>query len=84
MVDREGKIVLVNREIERLFGYAREELLGQPIERLVPKGTQAGHVVLRQGFFANATARMMGGREVIGRCKDGREVAVEVGLNPLQ
>ncbi|HYL56323.1 MAG TPA: PAS domain S-box protein [Gemmatimonadales bacterium] len=85
MVDREGRIVLVNREIERLFGYRREELLGQPIDMLVPEGTRARHPSLRGTFHANPQVRAMGaGRELFGRRKDGREVPVEIGLNPLE
>jgi PAS domain S-box-containing protein len=85
MVDRNGKIVLVNREIERLFGYTREELLGQPIERLVPEPTRDGHAALRGGYFGNPQGRAMGaGRDLFGRRKDGREVPIEIGLNPLE
>src|SRR5690348_13258194 len=72
MVDREGRIVLVNREIERLFGYRRDELLGQPIDMLVPQGTRARHPSLRATFHANPQVRAMGaGRELFGRRKDG-------------
>ncbi|HEV2749159.1 MAG TPA: PAS domain S-box protein [Gemmatimonadales bacterium] len=85
MIDREGKIVLVNREIERLFGYGREELFGQTIETLVPEEVRARHPTLRGGFFAHPQARAMGaGRELFGRRKDGREIPVEIGLNPLE
>ena len=85
MIDREGKIVLVNREIERLFGYDREALLGQSIETLVPQQVRARHPTLRGGFFAHPQARAMGaGRELFGRRKDGREIPVEIGLNPLE
>ena len=85
VVDRDGKIVRVNREIERLFGYTREELLGQPIERVVPERTRDGHPALRDGYFGNPQARAMGaGRDLFGRRKDGREVPVEIGLNPLE
>ena len=85
MVDRNGRMVLVNREIERLFGYHRDELLGHPIEVLVPDGTRARHPALRAVFLANPQTRAMGaGRELFGRRKDGREVPVEIGLNPLE
>lgn len=85
MVDRDGKIVLVNREIERLFGYRREELLGQPIERLVPFGARERHPKFRSEFYAAPQSRAMGaGRDLFGRRKDGSEIPVEIGLNPIE
>ena len=84
MVDRSGTIVLVNSQIEKLFGYRREELIGQPLEILVPVRFRVGHPAYREGFFGEARARLMGsGRELFGRRKDGSEVPVEIGLNPL-
>ena len=85
MVDREGRMVLVNREIERLFRYTRGELLGQPIEVLVPQQTRARHPGFRADFFANPQSRAMGaGRDLFGRRKDGVEIPVEIGLNPIE
>jgi PAS domain S-box-containing protein len=85
MIDRSGKIILVNREIERLFGYAREELLGQPIERLVPSRLRERHPGFRTDFFLHPQARSMGaGRDLFGVRKDGVEFAVEIGLNPIE
>src|SRR6266568_4865516 len=85
MIDRAGKIVLVNREIERLFGYGREELLGHPIERLVPRRFQDGHPAFRTDFFTHPQTRTMGaGRELFGMRKDGVEFPVEIGLNPIE
>lgn len=85
MVGQDGKIVLVNREIERLFGYGREELLGQPVELLVPRAVQERHPGLRTGFMANPETRAMGsGRDLFGRRKDGQEIPVEIGLNPIE
>ncbi|HET7040680.1 MAG TPA: PAS domain S-box protein, partial [Gemmatimonadales bacterium] len=84
MVDAEGKIVLVNREVERLFGYTREELLGRSVETLVPTRFRGGHPGFRAGFHQDPQARMMGaGRELYGLRKDGVEVPVEIGLNPI-
>jgi len=84
MVDASGSIVLVNRELERLFGYSREELLGQPIELLVPERFHRGHPIDREAFFRHPQARAMGtGRELHGVRKDGSEFAVEIGLNPI-
>jgi PAS domain S-box-containing protein len=84
MVDSEGRIVLVNREIERLFGYPREELLGQPAELLVPEGLRDGHRGFRAQFFTAPQVRAMGaGRDLYGRRKDGSQVPVEIGLTPV-
>lgn len=84
MVDARGAIVLVNREIERLFGYSREELIGQSIERLVPDGVRERHPGFRTEFFTHPQTRSMGaGRDLYGRRKDGTEVPVEIGLNPI-
>ena len=85
MVDRRGVIVLVNRETERLFGYTRNELVGQSIERLVPDRFKNSHPDMRQGFLANPQARAMGaGRDLFGVHKDGSEIPVEIGLNPIE
>ncbi|HEU5393934.1 MAG TPA: MASE1 domain-containing protein, partial [Candidatus Methylomirabilis sp.] len=85
MVDQEGRIALVNRQVERVFGYPEAELLGQPIERLVPERFRGDHPGHRGRFFAEPQARPMGaGRDLFGRRKDGSEVPVEIGLNPVQ
>lgn len=85
MVDREGRIVLVNSTAERLFGYPRQELLHQPIEMLVPERFRGAHPGHRRDFFAAPQARAMGaGRDLYGLLKDGREVPIEIGLNPLK
>jgi PAS domain S-box-containing protein len=85
MVDQSGKIVLVNAQIEKSFGYSREELLGQPIELLVPERYRQHHSSYRVAFTANPTTRPMGaGRDLFGRRKDGNEFPVEIGLSPLE
>ena len=85
MVDPAGQIVLVNQEIERLFGYGRDELLGQRVEMLVPQQLRARHPQLRATFHANPQARPMGaGRDLFGRRKDGGEIPVEIGLTPIE
>ena len=84
MVDTEGRITLVNAQAEAVFGYAREELLGHPIEMLVPERLRSHHAGDRHGYFGDARARPMGaGRELFGRRKYGSEVPVEIGLNPI-
>jgi PAS domain S-box-containing protein len=85
MVGQEGKIVLVNAQIEKSFGYMRDELLGQPIEMLVPARFRAHHCDYRDGFIADPAARPMGtGRDLYGLRKDGSEFPVEIGLNPVE
>jgi PAS domain S-box-containing protein len=85
MVNDAGEIVLVNSETERLFGYRREELLGQSIEVLVPASSRESHPALRSAFFADPRARRMGaGRDLRAQGKDGSEFPVEIGLNPVE
>jgi PAS domain S-box-containing protein len=84
MADRHGRIVLVNRKGEELFGYRREELINEPIERLVPEQFRRGHPDHVAGFLRTPSARPMGvGRELFGQRKDGTQVAIEIGLNPI-
>ena len=85
MVNEHGVMTLVNSQTEQLFGYSRAELLGQPVEMLVPERFWALHPRHREGFFQTPTTRAMGaGRDLFGLCKDGREVPIEIGLNPLR
>ncbi|MCO5167966.1 MAG: PAS domain S-box protein [Planctomycetes bacterium] len=85
VVDRAGRVVIVNRLTERLFGYTRDELVGQPVELLVPDRYRAGHVDDRDRYFAEPRTRPMGaGRELTGQRKDGSEFAVEISLSPLR
>ncbi len=85
MVDSAGSIVLVNAEAERLFGYARHELLGQRVEVLVPERSRGEHPRLRSQFLAAPEARRMGaGRDLFGLRKDGSEFPVEIGLSPIE
>ena len=84
-VDAEGRLLLVNREIERMFGWTREELLGQPMELLLPRRYRGAHVGLRDGYIQAPTARPMGsGRDLRGIRRDGSEFPVDVGLRPVQ
>jgi len=85
MMNEAGTIVLANAQIEALFGYPRDELLGQRLEMLVPERFRAHHPDLRKAFFGDPKTRAMGaGRELYGLRKDGTEVPIEIGLNPLQ
>jgi PAS domain S-box-containing protein len=84
LVDSGGRIVLVNPETERLFGYPRNELLGQLVEVLVPERFHLAHPALRSGYFAAPVTRTMGsGRELSARRKDGSEFPVEISLSSL-
>lgn len=85
LVDERGTIVLVNAQIERFFGYSRDQLVGQPVERLIPERYRGRHGAFREGFFAQPQSRSMGvGRELFGLRQDGSEFPVEIGLSPLQ
>jgi PAS domain S-box-containing protein len=84
MVDQWGRIVLVNAETEKLFGYPRGELLGNLVEVLVPQRFRDPHPAYRVGYLVAPEARSMGvGRDLFGLRKDGSEMPVEIGLNPI-
>jgi two-component system, cell cycle sensor histidine kinase and response regulator CckA len=83
-VDPRGSIVLANRRAEELFGYGREELLGGPIEILLPESKRGAHVRQRSEYFSQPRPRPMGiGMELSGRRKDGAEFPVEVSLSHI-
>jgi diguanylate cyclase (GGDEF)-like protein/PAS domain S-box-containing protein len=84
MINQLGQISLVNHQTEKLFGYDRKELLGQNIDMLVPESVRKVHPRHLIDFFKNPETRAMGsGRELTGRHKNGSEIPIEIGLNPI-
>lgn len=85
VVDEGGRIVLVNEHAEQVFGYPRGELLGTPVEHLVPSARRAGHASQREEYQRSPHRRPMGiGMELSGRRKDGSEFPVEISLSPVE
>ncbi len=83
--DEEGTIVLINKQAEALFGYSRDELIGQRVEILVPDPARERHPELRTEFHEDPARRHMGvGRELKARCKDGSELPVDITLSPIE
>ena len=84
-IDREGQIVLVNGQTETLFGYARAEMLGQPVEMLMPERLQGLHTHHRSSYVEMPRIRPMGANlELLGRRKDGSEFPIEISLGPIE
>jgi PAS domain S-box-containing protein len=84
-VDREGRIVLLNAATEAIFGYDREQLLGQPVEKLIPEGARGRHGAHRANYWANPVTRPMGfGMILLARRSDGTEFPVEISLSPVK
>ncbi len=83
--DHEGTIALANSSLEKLFGYSREELVGQMVETVVPDRYRNSHPAKRQTYFADPEVRVMGaGQELHGRHRDGHEIPVEISISPLK
>ena len=84
IVDANGRLVLVNGQAERLFGYSRAEMVGAPVEILIPEGYRQGHPAFREDYFRDPHPRPMGaGLELYARRKDGSEFPAEISLSPL-
>lgn len=85
LTDRAGKIILINPAAETMFGYAYHELVGHPIETLIPQRLHARHAHQREGFYHQPSNRSMGtGRDLFARRKDNSEFPVEVSLSHYQ
>jgi PAS domain S-box-containing protein len=84
VADEQGVIELANAQCEKLFGYTRDQLIGQPVEILVPMDIRARHPAMREAFHRSPSPRSMGsGRELRAVRKDGSNFPVEIGLSPL-
>jgi PAS domain S-box-containing protein len=84
LVDQAAAIVLVNSQAERLFGYTRQELLGQTVEVLIPERFRTQHIAQRNDYLVNPRVRPMGiGQKLYGRRKDGHDFPVEISLSPV-
>lgn len=85
LLDHRGRIVMVNRQTELLFGYDRQELVGQPVEILIPESMHKAYLQVRHRFMQEPESLRLGdNRELFGRRRDGHLVPVEVGLSPLR
>lgn len=85
ITDAEGRITSVNSQVERLFGYDRQELIGQSVEVLVPERFRQGHPAHRHAYYSDATMRpMKAGLDLFGRRKDGSEIPVDIMLSPME
>ncbi|WLQ11983.1 PAS domain S-box protein [Hahella aquimaris] len=84
VVNRHGEVTLVNAQMEKIFGYPRNEVVGNPVDILIPERFRSRHASFINAFFAYPSTRSMGaGRELYGRKRDGTEFPVEIGLNPM-
>jgi PAS domain S-box-containing protein len=85
LVNHDGIITLVNKQTELLFGYQRTELVGNKLEMLIPQRFSGHHPGHRENFFLKPQTRSMGaGRDLFAKRKDGTEIQVEIGLNPIE
>lgn len=85
VTDADGRITSINSQVDRLFGYVRQELIGQDVEILVPERFRKAHPGHRGAYKAQASVRPMGANlELFGRCKDGTEFPVDIMLSPME
>ena len=84
VVNQEGEILLVNPQTERMFGYPRDELLGHPVELLVPAPLREQHIRDRSEYYANPQSRPIGAGEFQAQRKDGSVFPVEISLAPFE
>ena len=85
IVNEIGKIQLINKQAEKLFGYSVEELFGESVEILIPRRFADNHASHRDGFFSNPNARRMGeGKELFGINKEGKKIPIQISLSPLE
>ncbi len=85
IIDAKGDITLVNNQTERLFGYDRDELVGQKVEILVPEENRANHPKLREDYVRNATVRPIGqALSLVAQAKDGLRIPVDISLSPIE
>lgn len=82
--DEQGSIVLANTRLSELFGWPLDELIGESVEILVPRGHRAGHAANREAYSGPEGHREMGGRVIPGVRRDGGEILLEIGLNPIE
>lgn len=83
VINRDGRILKVNVEAERMFGYSRDEMLGRDVELIVPERFRAAHRSKREGFGENAATRTIAG-ELVARRGDGSEFPIEIRVSPLE
>jgi len=84
IIDEGGMVVQVNSQTEKLFGYCREELVGHPLEVLMPERFRGTHIAQRGAYFADPRPRSMGrGLDLFGLKKDGREFPIDISISPL-
>ncbi len=85
IIDKNSNLVLVNHQAELLFGYSRSELVGGPLNVLIPERLRVAHSAHTQDYFARPRLRPMGapGLTLVAQCKDGAEIKVEISLSPM-